>query len=117
MAAIWSRHTGRGAVRFVVLAALVAAAHGQLTCAATDNATTCAALGVLWTATGGAITWNNKGGWTAAASGTATSYCSFFGIYGSSNSLACTAGSTNPRITGMCVHPARAAACFTCSFG
>jgi hypothetical protein len=39
----------------------------------------CAALGNVFSATGGPF-WQNAGGWAAAANGTPTNYCEFFGV-------------------------------------
>jgi len=49
------------------------------TCAAGNDATQCAALGDLYYSTGGS-SWSSKSGWTSAASGTATNYCTFIGV-------------------------------------
>ena len=56
----------------------------SFTCAATNNATVCSALGDLYYATNGAL-WNNKAGWSSAAAGIPTDYCTkFFKTLGSS---------------------------------
>ena len=52
---------------------------GQASCGSVNNnAVTCSALGNLYSATGGSG-WSVKTGWSAAAAGTATSYCTFYG--------------------------------------
>jgi hypothetical protein len=92
----------RAALRCLLLAALAGAARGAFTCATTDNATTCAVLGQIYAATGGATTWLNRAGWSTAASGTPTSYCTFTGITGSNSQ--CVAGAATPHFTWLCVH-------------
>jgi hypothetical protein len=54
------------------------ACQSSITCALNNDATVCSALGDLYNATSGA-SWTNKTGWSAAASGTPTDYCTFFG--------------------------------------
>ena len=49
---------------------------GGFTCTQTD--TVCGVLGALYNATSG-TSWTNNTGWSAAAAGTATSYCTFYG--------------------------------------
>jgi hypothetical protein len=46
-------------------------------CSQSDSA--CAALGSLFYSTGGS-SWNNQGGWSVAAAGVTTSYCTFYGV-------------------------------------
>ncbi len=96
----------RATLRCLLLAALAGAARGAFTCATTDNATTCAVLGQIYAATSGATTWLSAAraaGWSAAASGTNTSYCNFAGITGGLNPL-CVAGAATPHFTTLCVH-------------
>ena len=50
-----------------------------LTCGVNTDATVCRALGDLYNATGGA-SWTIRTGWSAAAAGTPTDYCTFSGI-------------------------------------
>ncbi len=69
---------------------------GAFTCS-NSNANTCNALALLYTATSGS-SWTYNNGWAAAAGGTATSYCTFYGV---------TCGGHND-VTRMCV-PRRAA--------
>lgn len=47
------------------------------TCSETNNPVVCSALGDLYYATKGSG-WTTKTGWSSAAAGNATSYCSFF---------------------------------------
>jgi hypothetical protein len=58
---------------------------GQDSCGGVVNSqATCAVLGEFYAATGG-VSWSNNHGWAAAAAGTPTNLCSFFGagcIYG-----------------------------------
>jgi len=49
----------------------------QFTCTQSDSV--CAALGSLYKSAGGS-SWANQDGWSAAAAGTATSYCNFHGV-------------------------------------
>ena len=49
-----------------------------LTCGANNDATVCRVLGDLYNATTGA-SWLTKTGWSAAAAGIPTDYCTFFG--------------------------------------
>ena len=49
------------------------------TCIATNNVNTCAALGDLYTRTNGA-SWTGNTGWSVAAAGTPTDYCTFYGV-------------------------------------
>ena len=51
--------------------------HAAFTCTVLD--TTCSALGDLYAATNGGA-WNNNIGWITAAAGTATDYCTFYGV-------------------------------------
>ena len=78
---------------------------GAFTCTQSD--TVCSALGDLYSSTGGA-SWTNKTGWSAAAAGTATSYCTFFGTL-------CGVGGTV--LTELCAPPLppfhRASTCVT----
>jgi hypothetical protein len=97
LAAGAAMRAARTALHCVVLAALVAAASGAFTCASSDNATICGILSTLYTATNGPA-WLNKNNWALAAAGTATSYCTFFGI-GDTNPCAV----VHPPITYMCV--------------
>ena len=48
-------------------------------CASANDAVTCSVLGDLYNATGGPW-WTNKNGWSSAASGVATDYCTFYGV-------------------------------------
>jgi hypothetical protein len=91
----------RRATPLALLLALLAVAAPRrggaaLTCAAADDATTCAALDDVFTATGGER-WASSAGWRDAAAGTATDYCTFFGVTCSGRSL----------VTALCV-PLRA---------
>jgi hypothetical protein len=56
---------------------LLAAAQ-SFTCASYNDPVTCSALGDLYSATNG-TSWNTNTGWSSAASGTATDYCTFDG--------------------------------------
>ena len=47
--------------------------------ACTQSDSACAALGDLYSSAGGS-SWKIQNGWSAAASGTATSYCTFYGV-------------------------------------
>jgi hypothetical protein len=67
-------------------------ATSNFTCGASNNATMCSALGDLYSVTRGAL-WNNQSGWSSAANGTATSYCTFYGAK-------CSGGA----LTYLCVH-------------
>ena len=68
-------------VLVAALSAHAALAAAVFTCASSGNdATTCAALGDLYTATNGA-SWASNSGWSSAAAGTATDYCTFGGIF------------------------------------
>jgi alpha-tubulin suppressor-like RCC1 family protein len=64
----------------------------QFSCGAGDDATTCAALGSLYAAAGGAG-WVHKNGWSDAAAGTATAFCTFQGV-----------GCAGGAVTSLCVH-------------
>jgi hypothetical protein len=48
-------------------------------CAASNDATQCAALRDLYYTTSGP-SWGSKSGWSSAAAGTLTDYCTFFGV-------------------------------------
>ena len=72
-------------------APLLAAAQ-SFTCASYNDPVTCSALGDLYGGTSG-TSWNNNVGWSSAASGTATDYCTFYGAV-------CTSGT----LTSMYVH-------------
>ena len=48
------------------------------TCSVTNNPVVCSALGDLYYATNGPTNWTRKDGWSSAAAGTPTSYCSFY---------------------------------------
>jgi hypothetical protein len=67
---------------------------GAFTCGAGNDAAVCGALGDLYYATGGA-SWTSRSGWSSAAAGSPTNYCSFSGA-------TCTAGV----LTQLCVAPA-----------
>jgi hypothetical protein len=90
----------------VDLAAAVVPAFACLTTAAGYSAATCAALGGLYAATNGP-SWSTKTGWSAAAAGTPTNFCSFHGV------TCVTTGSPGGRgLTVLCVSPpAPCAAC------
>ena len=66
-----------------------------LLCAAGNVATQCTALQDFYAATNGSG-WITQSGWTTAASGIATDYCTFFGV-------TCTGSD----VTQMCVHSCR----------
>ena len=66
-----------------------------LICAAGNVATQCTALQDFYAATNGSG-WITQAGWTTAASGIATDYCTFFGV-------TCTGSD----VTQMCVHSCR----------
>ncbi len=57
----------------------VRAAGAAFICAPSDNPVQCASLGALFAATDGPG-WGNNTGWSAAAAGTPTSYCQFYGV-------------------------------------
>jgi hypothetical protein len=61
------------------LAAALIAPVGAATFTCSSQDATCNALGALYTATGGA-SWTRNSGWTTAAAGTATNYCSFYNV-------------------------------------
>jgi hypothetical protein len=83
----------RCALAALALAACAGGARAQaFTCGAEDAAATCAALGALYVATSGAG-WSNNDGWRDAATGTATQFCSFYGVR-------CDGGV----VTSLCVH-------------
>ena len=56
------------------------------TCATGNDATQCAALRDLYYATNGP-SWSTKSGWSSAAAGTATSYCTFYDVSCTSNNV------------------------------
>ena len=56
-------------------------------CSVSNDATVCSVLADLYSATNGA-SWTNKAGWSAAAAGTSTDYCTFYGATCSSSILA-----------------------------
>jgi hypothetical protein len=57
---------------------------GQASCGSvTNNPVFCSALGDLYYATNGPTSWTTKTGWSSAAAGTPTSYCSFYQAVGS----------------------------------
>jgi len=62
-----------------------------LACSAANDATVCRALSDLYNATNGA-SWKTKTGWSAAAAGTPTDYCTFYG-----------AGCNNGILQNLCV--------------
>ena len=62
------------------------------TCATGNDATQCAALRDLYYATNGPSSWSSKSGWSSAAAGTATNYCTFELV-----------GCTSNNVTGLCV--------------
>jgi len=82
---------------------LLLRAHGvytaSFTCGNSNDAATCAALGDLYTATT-VTAWSNSDGWSTAAAGTATDYCSFAGLSCDGSGL----------LTALCVFPAPLAA-------
>ena len=71
---------------FIVSFAAPSLAAGAFACAPDENSVACAALGDLYAATGGA-SWTNKAGWVDAAAGTATSYCTFYGVACDANNV------------------------------
>jgi hypothetical protein len=77
----------------------------QFTCTQSDSV--CAAFGSLYKSTGGS-SWANQGGWSAAAAGTATSYCTFYGISCSGVGVVTT---LYGRVRGA--HRVRSSACLT----
>jgi len=58
--------------------ALPACPQSFITCGVNNDAIVCRALGDLYYATNG-VYWTSKTGWSTAAAGTATDYCTFFG--------------------------------------
>jgi hypothetical protein len=86
------RSSGAAVVLALLLAASTQQADAQFTCTDTSAAgtVTCAALGDLYAATNGAR-WATQTGWLAAAAGTATDFCTFFGV-------TCTSGA----VTSLC---------------
>ena len=72
------------AMRALLLAAF-AAGTTAFTCTTSDIV--CDALGDLWAATNtGTGTWLHTAGWVDASAGTATDYCTFYGVTCDSNS-------------------------------
>lgn len=66
------------------------------TCSVTNNPVFCSALGDLYYATNGSR-WTVNTGWSSAAAGTPTSYCSFYKTY----STPCNGAGV---LTSLCVH-------------
>ena len=58
----------------------------NFTCAAGNDATQCAALRDLYYATNGR-SWGDKSGWSSAAAGVPTDYCTFAGISCAGNNV------------------------------
>ena len=75
-----------------------ALAQQTFTCATGNDATQCAALRDLYYATNGQ-SWTSKSGWSSAAAGTGTDYCTF-------HSVTCTGND----VTQLCVEALAAAA-------
>jgi hypothetical protein len=80
---VWQlAHAPKTAARWAaaLLMLLHASAVGAaLKCAAGEDTTMCAALADLYNAMSGAA-WTNNEGWSTAAAGVATSYCTFTGL-------------------------------------
>ena len=92
------RSSGAAVVLALLLAASTQQAHAAFTCTDTSPAgtVTCAALGDLYAATNGAG-WETKTGWLAAAAGTATDFCTFFGVECSTPTL-----ESSGAVTSLC---------------
>jgi hypothetical protein len=95
---------GHASQLLVLVVALLSTscAHGQtFACSANGTYATwyspniCAALGELYASTRGA-SWTTRTGWSAAAAGTPTDYCSFYGI-------TCSSGGSTKGLNVMCV--------------
>ena len=69
----------KSVLSLLLLPLLVGAVGAAFTCAGGNDAGTCGALGDLYAATEGP-SWTDRTAWATAASGTATSYCSFTGV-------------------------------------
>lgn len=67
-------------VLLLLLLGVLGVSAQTFTCGSTNNATVCSALGDFYYATN-AASWTNRAGWSAAAAGTPTDYCSttFYG--------------------------------------
>ena len=90
------------------------AASAAFTCATADDASTCAALGALFAAlNGGGWKASSAAGWSAAAAGTPTPFCTFQGVQCSGSQLAslCAARSRSGRAAPVLTHRRRAVRC------
>jgi Leucine rich repeat N-terminal domain len=69
-----------------------AATATSFNCSSSNNPVICSAMSDLYSATGGSA-WSNSFGWSSAASGIATDYCTFYGV-----------GCNGGNLTSLCVH-------------
>ena len=66
-------------LRAAVLLTVAAVARAAFTCDPSNSAALCTALGALYAQTNGAG-WKNSSGWSSAAAGSVTNFCSFAGL-------------------------------------